>query len=132
MDNKTKKVVRLLIEKHDMTMSKKSDKIYAFIKEYGIDFIPLLFALKRADNKGQNPELANPVLEELSNTEQLYQEHILRFNNLQINGQKLLEMGFKSKKIKLVLEDIRKMVVTQRIENDEKTITEYINKRFKV
>ena len=132
MDNKTKKVVRLLIEKHDMTMSKKSDKIYAFIKEYGIDFIPLLFALKRADNKGQNPELANPVLEELSNIEQLYQEHILRFNNLQINGQKLLEMGFKSKKIKLVLEDIRKMVVTQRIENDEKTITEYINKKFKV
>lgn len=132
MDNKTKKVVRLLIEKHDMTMSKKSDKIYAFIKEYGIDFIPLLFALKRADNKGQNPELANPVLEELSNIEQLYQEHILRFNNLQINGQKLLEMGVKSKKIKLVLEDIRKMVVTQRIENDEKTITEYINKKFKV
>ena len=73
-----------------------------------------------------------PVLEELSNIEQLYQEHILRFDNLQINGQKLQEMGFKSKKIKIVLEDVRKMIVTQKIENDEKTITEYINKKFKL
>ena len=132
MDNKTKKIVRLLIEKHDMTMSKKPEKIYAFIKEYGIDFIPLLFALKRADNKGQNPELANPVLEELSNIEQLYQEHILRFNNLQINGQKLQEMGFKSKKIKIVLDDITKMIVTQKIANTEESITDYISQKYRL
>lgn len=132
IDKKTKRVVKALIEKHDMTLSVKPDKIYTFIKENGIDFIPLLFALKRADNKGQNPELANPVLEQLDSLETLYNEYIMRFDNLKINGTKLQEMGFKSKKIKLVLDDVRKQIVTKQLSNTEEAITNYITKKFRV
>ncbi len=132
MDNKTKRVVTQLIEKHDVTLSAKPEKIYEFIKEFGIECIPLLFAVKRSDNKGQNPEMTQKVLEELDILEELYNEYILRFNNLQINSSKLIEMGYKSKKLKIVLEDVRKQIVTQQLGNTEQEITDYITKKFHV
>ena len=61
----------------------------------------------------------------------LYQEHILRFNNLRINGQKLLEMGYTNKKIKIVLEDVRRQIVTKKIENTEESITSYVTTKYK-
>ena len=54
----------------------------------------MLFALKRADNLGQNPEKTDTVLSELDELEKLYQQQMLRFDNLQINGNKLAAMGY--------------------------------------
>ena len=132
MDNKTKNIVSKLIKQHDMPMSKKPDKIYEFLKLNGFDYTLLLFALKRADNLAQNPEKATPVLEELDIIETLYREHILRFDNLQINGSKLVELGYSGKRIKLILNDVSQKVVTQELPNDEQTIMEYISRRHRI
>lgn len=132
MDNKTKELVSKLIRQHDMTMSKKPEKIYEFLKLHGFDYTKLLFALKRADNLGQNPEKATTVLEELSETEKIYQQHMLRFDNLQINGTKLVELGYSGKKIKLILNDVTKMIVTDKLPNEEQAIMEYISRRHKI
>lgn len=129
MDNKTKKLVSRLIKEHDTPLSKKSDKIYEFLKDRGFDYTFLLFKLKRADNLSQNLEKSAPVLDDLAITEEIYKEHMLRFNNLQINGSKLVELGYSGKKIKLILEDITKLVVTNRLPNEEHIIMEYISRR---
>ena len=92
----------------------------------------LLFALKRADNLGQNPEKTAVVLEELTIIEELYKKHMLRFDNLQINGSKLVELGYSGKRIKLILEDVTKMIVTEKLNNDEQAIIEYISRRHKI
>ena len=132
MDNKTKNLVAKLIKQHDMTMSKKPDKIYEFIKANGFDYTLLLFKLKRADNLGQNPEKATPVLQELDVIEELYKEHMLRFENLQLNCSKLVELGYSGKRIKLILDDVTKKVVTNTLANDEQTIMEYISRRHRI
>ena len=100
--------------------------------EYFFDYTLLLFKLKRADNLSQNPEKATPVLEELDALEDLYKEHMLRFNNLQLNGSKLVELGYSGKRIKLILDDVTKLVVTNRLPNDEHIIMEYINRRHRI
>jgi tRNA nucleotidyltransferase (CCA-adding enzyme) len=132
MDNKTKKLVSRLIKDHDSKLSKKSDKIYEFLKVNCFDYTLLLFKLKRADNLAQNPEKASPVLEELDTTEQLYKEHMLRFDNLELNGSKLVELGYSGKRIKLILDDVKKLVVTNRLPNDERIIMEYISRRHRI
>ena len=132
MDNKTRDLVSKLIKQHDMKLSSKSDKIYEFLKQHGFDYTLLLLALKRADNLGQNPEKTIEILEELSVQEELYKQHMLRFNNLQINGSKLVELGYSGKRIKLILNDITQKVVTQELPNDEQTIMEYISRRHRI
>lgn len=131
MDNKTKKVVRQLIEKHDMTMSKKPEKAYQFIKENGIDFTILLFELKKADNKGQNPEYARPVIKELIDIEKLYKSCILVIKNLQINGDKINELGIRGQKVKIIIEDVTRQILKQKLENSEEQIISYIEETYK-
>lgn len=132
MDNKTKKLVSKLIHEHDNMLSKKPDKIYEFLKLNGFDYTILLFKLKRADNLGQNPVKVKPVLEDLAITEQIYKEYMLRFDNLQLNGSKLVELGYSGKRIKLILDDVSRMVVTNQLPNDEQKIMEYINRRHRI
>lgn len=132
MDKKTKKLVSQLIREHDMKLSVKPDKIYEFIKNNGFDYTLLLFALKRADNKGQNPILTKKVLEELDLTEELYKQYILRFKNLQLNSQKLIELGYSGKKIKIIIDDVTRMITTEKLPNEEQSIIEYISRRHRI
>lgn len=131
MDNKTKDLVSKLISQHDMTLPTNPGKIYEFLHQNGFDYTWLLFELKRADNKGQNPELANPVLEQLDKLEEEYKQYMLRFNNLQINATKLIELGYKGKKIKIILDDVTKNIVTNQLANEEQNIIDYINSNYK-
>ncbi len=131
MDKKTKKIVENLIEKHDMPLSTNPEKIYQFIKGYGIDFIRLLFALKRADNLAQNPVLTIEVLKELDNLEELYNGHILTISNLQINVSKITELGINKKKLRIVLDDVTKQVLSGVIPNTEEDLKKYVERKFK-
>lgn len=131
MDKKTKKMVRDLIEKHDMTLSRKPEKIYQFIKENGVDFTKLLFELKRADNKGQNPVLAEPVLEDLTILERLYDEYILVISNLQLNAEKITSLGIAKKRLRIVFDDVTKKIIQGQINNSEDEILSYIERKYK-
>ena len=131
MDNKTRNLVSKLIRYHDNQLSRKPDKIREFLKKNGFEFTLLLFKLKRADNLGQNPEKVKPVLEELSETEELYKKRMLRFDNIKLNGSKLVELGFSGKKIKLILEDVHNMIDDERLENDEDAIIEYVSSKHR-
>ena len=68
----------------------------------------------------------------MNKLEDLYKEHMLRFNNLQLNGSKLVELGYSGKRIKLILDDVTKMVVTNKLLNEEQTIIEYISRRYRI
>lgn len=130
IDNKTRNLVSRLIRQHDMTLPTNPEKIYDFLHMNGFEYTLLLFELKRADNKGQNPELANPVLEQLDKLEEEYKQYMLRFDNLQINESKLEELGFQKKRIKIILNDITRKIVIKQIPNEEQTIIEYINIKY--
>ena len=57
---------------------------------------------------------------------------MLRFDNLQLNGDKLVELGYSGKRIKLILDDVTKLVVTNRLPNEEYIIMEYISRRHRI
>ncbi len=71
-----KDIISKLIIYHDYHLSTKPQKIQGYINDLGVENIPLLFALKRADNLAQNPKKTAKVLEELEATEAIFNEYI--------------------------------------------------------
>jgi hypothetical protein len=65
-----------LIVYHDFNLSTKPKKIQGYIDDLGLDNIPLLFAIKRADNLAQNLELSQRALDEVERIEQVFNEYI--------------------------------------------------------
>lgn len=130
----TKKISKLIYY-HDYEPSIKPVKMKKFLLEFGIEDLPLLFRLKEADIKAQNPEYIYR-LAELRKKEKLYKDLInsnecLSIKNLKINGSYLKEMGFYNEEIGIVLKDVFKRIIENQLENDEDKINEYITSKYK-
>jgi len=130
IDKKTTALVRKLIIDHDRTMSVKPTKINYFIKENGIEYVDLLYSLKEADVRGQNPDWIERRVLELKKEKEIYHEQIKKeipftIRDLKINGNKLKELGIAGKQIGVILKDIHKKVLEEELENEEKALEEY-------
>ena len=135
MDNKSKKEVKKLIEFHDYPLDNELKHIYAFFKKYGTSNIDLLFELKEADIKGQNPQYRYR-LENLYRLKELYTQILatnpcLSIKNLKINGNMLKEKGIPSKQISTILEEVLEQVMYQGLSNTEEQLAEYIERKYK-
>lgn len=71
-----RKLISKLIIYHDYHLSLKPEKIKEYVESIGAENIPLLFALKRADNLAQNPEKTKEVLERLEKEEKAFMDYI--------------------------------------------------------
>ncbi len=71
-----KSLISNLILYHDYTLSTKPGKIQNYIDELGIENIPLIFAIKRADNKAQNLKMSQKALDEVDRIEKIFNEYI--------------------------------------------------------
>ena len=71
-----KNLISKLIVYHDFNLSTKPKKIQEYIDDLGVENIPLLFALKRADNLAQNLEKSKDTLAKLDETERIFNEYI--------------------------------------------------------
>ena len=128
MDKRTRIRVSKLIRCHEMSLSKKKNKIYKFLEKYGIEDLDLLFDLKRADIKGQNPELLYR-LEDIDNTQQLYYQVVNRinyFNNVIIPWLTKLYEGHN---IRPLIHDLRREYVIGK-KTEKKEFNDYISKRI--
>lgn len=135
MDNKTKKEVCKLIEFHDYTLGNKRKSVFNFFNKYGTDGIDLLFDLKAADIKGQNPNYLYR-LEDLYQQENLYLSILatnpcLSIKNLRINGNILREKGITGKEIKRVLDEVLEQVMYQGLPNTEEDLSNYVDKKYR-
>ena len=135
MDKKTEDIVSKLIYEHENTLSKKSVKMTKFIQKFGRDHLDLLFRLKEADIKGQNPKYLGR-LEELKELEELYKKHAssgicMSVKDLKVNGSTLMNMGFFQKEIGVILKDVLDQVTCEQLVNSEESITSYVDKKYK-
>ena len=71
-------LISKLIIYHDFTLSTKPKKIQGYIDDLGLENIPLLFAIKRADNLAQNLEVSQRVLTETDRLEQIFNDYIAK------------------------------------------------------
>ena len=73
---KEKEDIKKLILWHDYKFSTKPEKVKETVDFLGPENTKLLFALKRADNLAQNPDMTKDVLSELDEQERIYMDYI--------------------------------------------------------
>ena len=73
---KDAEIIKKLIIYHDYHLSKKIPKVQAYIEDLGVENVPLMFELKRADNLAQNLEKSAEVLGWLDEYEAIFNQVI--------------------------------------------------------
>lgn len=126
---KKNKEIMTIIYYHDMILGTKESSINKFLSKYEYN-LDLLFDLKVADIKGQNPDKIDRVneIEELRN---IYKSHLelnppIKKKDLKINGYTLQKMNYHGKEIGIILDDVLSKVINKRLENDKEIIEDYI------
>ena len=71
---------------------------------------------------GKIKELYQAVVDKIIST---------RISNIKINTSRLVEMGYTSEESTLIFEDVKGRIITNSLQNDEKSINSYILKNYK-
>ena len=92
--------------------------------------VEFLFALKIADIKGQNPKYINRI-NQLLKIKAKYIEIRNFYNEISYNGNDLIKLGFKDKEIGIILDDIKRKIINNQLENKKEMINNYVIKNYK-
>lgn len=131
IDKKTTKLVSLLLSYKEQEIDTSKNGINRTIHEFNIHNVDLLFAYKKLlmTQNGQNTD-------ELSIAQQKYQTAVdqiiqSKISNLQINLDRLVQMGYTKEESTIIFEDIKGRVITNSLQNNENSINSYILKNYK-
>ena len=131
LDNKTKKIVSDLVLYHENDLSIKNNKIYNFYKKFDMNRIEMLFDLKMADVMSQNPEYMNRI-EKLKEIEFKYIMVRDKYNSITYSGDNLISLGYSGRVIGLILDDVKRQIINNVIDNDIESINKYVLNNYKV
>lgn len=130
LDTKTKKIVNELVLYHEDELSKKNNKIYNFYKKFSMNSVELLFDLKRSDVLSQNPKY-NYRIEELNKLENKYKAIREKYKKIRFTGDDLIGFGYEGKEIGIILDDIKRQIINNRIKDNTDEIKIYLNKNYR-
>lgn len=137
-DNDTKNKVVTLVRMHDSPimvndMTKPDRKrIKKIMSQIGADLMFDLIEIKYCDNSAQNPEYfrgedfykrTHDIVNEIINEKECFS-----INHLAIDGNDLIALGFKGKKIGETLEKCLTAVIDGKVENEKSELIKYITK----
>lgn len=130
-DNQTVKLVTQLVEAHDRTIEPRKPVIRRCMNKLGLEQFLRLLNVKEADYAAQAQlygdrlhkveilQMANEIL-----VAQIQQEECFTLKDLAINGNDLIQLGYKpGKKIGTVLNQLLEMVIDDKIANDKVQLT---------
>lgn len=139
-DNETKNKVVTLVALHDSPIM-VNDNIYPdkkrlkkIMSKIGKNLIYDLIHIKYCDNSAQNPlffrgedfyKTTSSIIDEI-----ISQQECFSIKDLKINGNDLIDMGFKGKKIGIILEKVLECVINEKIKNDYDEICRYISLNY--
>jgi tRNA nucleotidyltransferase (CCA-adding enzyme) len=131
LDKKTTKLVLTLLSYKDKDININKNGINRVIYEFNVQNVDLLFAYKKA-LMSVNHECTVP----LDRVRELYQivvDQVIqsKISNLQINTDRLIEMGYSKEDATLILEDVKGRVIRSTLQNDERSINSYILNNYK-
>ncbi len=137
-DNETKNKVVTLVRMHDTPimvndMTKPDRKrLKKIMSQIGSDLIFDLIDIKYCDNTAQNPEYfrgedfykqTRDIVNKIINEKECFS-----IKHLAIDGNDLIALGFKGKKIGETLEKCLNAVIDGKVENDKNKLLEFIQK----
>lgn len=131
LDNKTKKIVSDLVLYHEDDLSGKNNKIYNFYKKFNMNRIEMLFDLKRADIMSQNQKYIARI-EDINKLEAKYVAVRDKYNSITYSGDDLISLGYTGKIIGLILDDVKRQIINNRLDADTESINKYVLKNYKV
>jgi tRNA nucleotidyltransferase (CCA-adding enzyme) len=134
-DNDTKNKVVTLVAFHDSPIivnnstSPDRKRLKKIMSQIGEEMIFPLIEIKHCDNSAQNPEYYRgdgfyKTIEEIINSI-LTEKECFSIKHLAINGNDLMEIGYKGKKIGETLNTLLNMVISEKIENKFDTLLQY-------
>ena len=131
LDNKTKKIVSDLVLYHEDDLSGKNNKIYNFYKKFNMNRVEMLFDLKRADIMSQNQKYIARI-EDINKLEAKYVAVRDKYNSITYSGDDLISLGYTGKTIGLILDDVKRQIINNRLDDDTESINKYVLKNYKV
>ena len=126
-DNQTVKLVTQLVEAHDRMIEPRKPVIRRCMNKLGLDQFLRLLDVKEADYMSQaqlyKDRLHKVEILRITNeilAAQIQQEECFTLKDLAINGNDLIQLGYKpGKKIGIVLNQLLEMVIDDKIVNDK-------------
>ncbi|MCR5784125.1 MAG: CCA tRNA nucleotidyltransferase [Eubacterium sp.] len=135
-DNNTVERVCHFVLWHDANPELTPKSVRKMVSKIGKDYYPDMFALKRADVKGQNPKFAPEKLRRIDEYERLYNEIINKgecvdVKSLAINGGDLIKEGFEQGQvIGSALKELLSLVIENPELNEKETLLTIAKEQF--
>lgn len=134
-DNQTIKSVTQLVEAHDRTIEPRKPVIRRCLNKMGLEQFLRLLDVKEADYAAQaqlcGDRLHKVEILQMTNeilAAQIRQEDCFSFKDLAINGNDLIQLGYKpGKKIGTVLNQLLEMVIDGTMENSKDLLIQWAN-----
>ena len=133
-DNHTTDTLCRLIRFHDERPSLEPKKIRKFYAKAGLDIVPMLLQVKKADTLGQSLYKREEKLLYIEELDKMYQEIVnhqicVQKSDLTVNGKDLIAMGMKpGKDMGVVIDQMFEAVLQDPTLNDRKKLLELANK----
>ena len=141
-DNNTKNQVVTLVAFHDSpiminnAVEPDRKRLKRIMSQIGQDLIFDLIEIKRCDNSAQNPkyfrgenfyEDTYKIINKIISGEECFS-----IRDLKINGNDLIEMGYKGKQIGDILNNVLEKVINDALKNETESIKQYILSAFSI
>jgi len=130
-DNKSIRKITRLVKWHDRPIEPAKEAVKRAIRAVGEDIIEDLLEVQEADMRGQNPEFLRDRLEKHKQVKKIYNEIIEQqeccsIKDLAVNGNDLMEIGFKrGREIGTALEKLLDYVMEYPEMNTKEQLLEY-------
>lgn len=127
-DNHTIDTICRLVQYHDVNFSKKKGKMRRLMNEIGVEYIPNLFLIMKADILSQSMYMREEKLQDLQEAKKLFEEiqtagDPVSLKMLEVNGVDLQEAGFpKGKLLGVILNGLLEQVMEEPELNHRETL----------
>ena len=135
-DNDTREKVVELVYYHDATFEVGAKYVKRWLNKIGEEQFRRLLEVRRADIKAQNPIYEGERLAKIDKIETilkdiLSKEQCFSLKDLAINGNDLIELGFKpGKEIGNILNQLLQMVIDGELENDKNQLIQVVKNKL--
>ena len=130
MDNRSKKMILTLVERHDAPLTLSEKAIRRALGRYGEETLRLLLAVKRADNLAQAEAYRDrqTLIQQWEDMLNLVKQSgdCFSLNHLAVRGGDLTALGLRGPDVGRTLRELLEQVMDEKLPNDREALLEYV------